>query len=523
MTLPSEPTARVPWSDVEPLGPINGDVTPLLESVHSFKAAWKETVAADPKAFEEARKRSLRRHAIETGIIERLYDVDWGVTEALVAEGLTADAAARADSGSISDDVLATITAQYDALRFLVEAARDDNRDVTVGLIKELHVALTRTQATYTATGPNGINFQATLHHGQWKEQDNHVRRPDGTLLEYTPADHVPAQIDRMIELYRRTEDVDPIVRAAFLHHRFVRIHPFEDGNGRVARCLTLLTLLRADLAPLVVDRRERDTYLRALDAANDGDLRPLIRFFARLEIVALRSELERPVEHPIVTVEAAPAGGALAVLSAGVERLQGLRDTSSAAERSVATAALAGSIQTNVIAWLRNMGEQFERTLVAVDSRARSVVSWATPPDPSLGFINVDDRARWYRWQIVTAARSADFFVNLSGGTWWTRLRLTALGQRLDFLVFLQRVGRGETGVLAMTVYGEVIGPSGADDEKDGEHERPTAERVAMSSPTETVTWIHTDSVETHWDDVVAVLDAGLAAALLRYTSGLG
>ena len=57
----------------------------------------------------------MRRHAIETGIIERLYDIDWGVTEALVAEGLTADAVARADSGAVSEDVLDIVRSQYDA------------------------------------------------------------------------------------------------------------------------------------------------------------------------------------------------------------------------------------------------------------------------------------------------------------------------------------------------------------------------------------------------------------------------
>ncbi|SBW27814.1 hypothetical protein [Protofrankia symbiont of Coriaria ruscifolia] len=61
-----------------------------------------------------ARHRSLRRHAIETGIIERLYDVEWGVTESLVAEGLTVEVAAR--NGGMDEDVLAIIRSQFDAL-----------------------------------------------------------------------------------------------------------------------------------------------------------------------------------------------------------------------------------------------------------------------------------------------------------------------------------------------------------------------------------------------------------------------
>jgi len=280
-----------PWTDGEPLQHLNGDLASILESVHALQSAWKTVVSANDVAFQEARRRSLRRHAIETGIIEHLYDVDWGVTEALVAEGLTADAVARVADGIVSEDVLDLIRSQYDALEFLSQAARE-GRDISVSLIKELHIALTRLQPTYTATGPTGLIFQATLHHGEWKAQPNHVKRPDGSVLQYTPPDHVAAQMDELVKLYRATESADPIIRAAWLYHRFVRIHPFEDGNGRVAQCLTLLGLLKYDLAPLVVDRRERDRYLRCLDRANEGDLRRLVRFFAELEIVALRSAI---------------------------------------------------------------------------------------------------------------------------------------------------------------------------------------------------------------------------------------
>jgi len=84
----------LPWRSIEPLPELNGDVAALLATIDDLRQVWDETLTlATSSEVEEARKRSLRRHAIETGIIERLYDLDWGVTEALVAEGLTLDAA----------------------------------------------------------------------------------------------------------------------------------------------------------------------------------------------------------------------------------------------------------------------------------------------------------------------------------------------------------------------------------------------------------------------------------------------
>ncbi|MEV6983314.1 Fic family protein [Sphaerisporangium sp. NPDC051017] len=499
MTMPD-----LRWVDVEPLPHLNGDLESVLESVRSLQRAWKAVVSSNDAAFQEARRRSLRRHAIETGIIERLYDVDWGVTEALVAEGITADAVARASDGTVSEEVLEIIRSQYDALQFLTQAARD-GRDVSISLVKELHVALTRQQSTYLATGPDGRAFQATLHHGEWKTQKNHVTRPDGSVLEYTPPEQVASQMGELVKLYHEIENCDPIVRAAWLHHRFVRIHPFEDGNGRVARCLTLLGLLKSDLAPLVVDRRERDRYLQSLDRANEGDLRPLVRFFAELEIVALRSELERPVEAGVAEL----SGGALAVLEAGVDRLRRLQGESGASERAERVSLLADSVHEQIRAWLNDMAQKFSVVLKSgIDSQAHASVQDAAPPD---------QRARFWRRQVIRTARSVDFFVNLQDGVWWTRLRISALGQELRYLVFLQKVGRGETGVLAMTVYAEVVGSEG---EEEG---RQDIEPLVISTPTESVTWTYTDAPGARWESVVEVLDTTLAGALHRFTSGLG
>jgi Fic family protein len=265
------------WVDVEPLDPMNGDLSSVLDSVASLRSAWETIVSSNTESFREARRRALRRHAIETGIIEHLYEVDWGVTEALIAEGITAEVVSQVSTGTLDEDTLETIKSQYDALEFLTDVARN-RRQLSVSLIKKIHGALTRTQRTYSAVDSAGKRFEAILHHGLWKGHSNYIVRPDGSKLECTPAEQVQPQMEKLVELYGQNDSIDPIVRSAWLHHRFIRIHPFEDGNGRVARALTLLTLLSNNLAPLVVDRRERVRYITCLDLANEGDLRSLIR-----------------------------------------------------------------------------------------------------------------------------------------------------------------------------------------------------------------------------------------------------
>jgi hypothetical protein len=88
---------RVRWQPITPLPKVNGALDPILKTVDSLRSAWEDALQHYSEAeLAEARNRRLRRHAVETGIIERLYELDWGTTEALVAEGLTIEVANRA-------------------------------------------------------------------------------------------------------------------------------------------------------------------------------------------------------------------------------------------------------------------------------------------------------------------------------------------------------------------------------------------------------------------------------------------
>ena len=74
-----------------------------------------------------------------------------------------------------------------------------------------------------------------------------------------------------------------PILVAAWLHHRFAQIHPFQNGNGQVTRALATWHLVQHDHLPIVVTRDDRSDYIDALEAADDGDLTPLVAFTSRL------------------------------------------------------------------------------------------------------------------------------------------------------------------------------------------------------------------------------------------------
>jgi Fic family protein len=98
-------------------------------------------------------------------------------------------------------------------------------------------------------------------------------------------ADDVPAYLDDFLlwlNSLEDTQDLHAIELAAIAHYKFVYIHPFIDGNGRTGRLLMNLILMRSGFPPVIIKKSERLAYYSYLDQANDGDVRPLIRFIAK-------------------------------------------------------------------------------------------------------------------------------------------------------------------------------------------------------------------------------------------------
>ncbi|NXK92303.1 FICD transferase, partial [Formicarius rufipectus] len=102
-----------------------------------------------------------------------------------------------------------------------------------------------------------------------------------------------------------------PVELAALAHYKLVYIHPFVDGNGRTARLLLNLILLQAGYPPVTVRKEQRAEYYHVLEAANEGDVRPFIRFVAKCTETTLDALLIATTEHAVALPEAGPASAA--------------------------------------------------------------------------------------------------------------------------------------------------------------------------------------------------------------------
>ncbi len=449
----------------------------------ALREAWRSQLEKLPEDDRrQTRQRTLRKLAIETGVIERLYDLDWGLTLTLIAEGIARDVVERA-GGQVDDHTLATLIAHRDSLELVIDFVKQDRR-LTPSFIKELHHALTRTQPHYTAVDALGQTVQRALLRGQWKQWPNHVVRPDRSRLEYCPPEHIDSEIDNLCTWYEdlETRDVHALIKAAWLHHRFVQIHPFADGNGRVARALTLLVMQRHHYAPLVVDRFHRAAYVAALDRANDGDLDLLVQLFANLESAALAGELERPV-----ATEATTSRQVAHALAAQLAARRTREDSPQRTALEVRGQAIVADLQRWFRARCKELWEVFgQQGIGGVEITDRTFRS----DDPD--FQNGMYRHLDFRRQVIESARVAGHHADLSGFVALASLRILieVEGTNLGFHASVHGAG-SDSGVLAVTTFATLRQGTRPDLETPDVEALPTtadAFRVVYTEPMEAV-----------------------------------
>lgn len=283
-------------------------------------AVWKEHVVTlkDSPAYLEFQARLRREWAIETGIIEGLYDIDRGVTRTLIERGLHASLIAHGDANKPAEEIIPMLKDH----EMVVEGLFDfvgQKCELSTSYIKQVHQALTTHQETATGRDSFGQRAQIPLLQGDWKKWPNNPTRPDGFVHEYCPPEQVASEMDRLIEIHQQhlQEGVPPEVEAAWLHHRFTQIHPFQDGNGRVARALASLVLIRAGWFPFVVHRDERGKYIDNLEQADAGDLSTLVSMLGRTQKKAFNqaTNLSSTVLLPSDSIEQ--------IIAKGLEKLK--------------------------------------------------------------------------------------------------------------------------------------------------------------------------------------------------------
>ena len=251
-------------------------------------AAWQELQPLS----EKDRERLSRRFTVDFNYNSNHIEgntLTYGQTEILLLFGKVIG---EADVRDVQEMAASNV-----GLRMMTEEAKVKETPLTQNFIRTLHKTLLREDYTVYRNLPCGGQTSYVIHTGQYKTRPNSVITRYGDRFEYASPEETPSLMADLVDWYNKAEQegkLSPVELAALFHYRYIRIHPFEDGNGRIARLMVNFILTRHNYPMVVVRSRKKSDYLEALhqtdvevgSAPSDGayaeikDIRPFLKYF---------------------------------------------------------------------------------------------------------------------------------------------------------------------------------------------------------------------------------------------------
>lgn len=433
------------WKPIEQLGAIGSSYD--FSEIDSLQRQWlsirKRREESNPRTYTAFLERLERSWAIETGIIEGLYTLDKGVTETLVHRGFSAGLIDRSATNKDPAELVRVLQDHQEAAEGVYGYIRE-GIPLSKTLIRQLHVVLTQHQPTYTAYDQLGNVFETPLSRGDWKTLPNNPTRPDGSIHEYCPPVQVDSEIDNLVAWHgeHRAEGYHPLLIAAWLHHAFTQIHPFQDGNGRVARALLTWHLVREKYLSVVVSRDDRAAYIDALEQADAGDLEPFVNFLVQLQKNTIQEALAEPnlIERSQAISQAADGI---------VGQIQQWDTYEQNRLRSVT--GIGQVLRDRAVDYIATQAEQLSDALRETSMPIKYSMDTGGP----------GNREGWYHNQVVRTAQQSGHWANMNEPRFFVKLSLIpdAPGRHpaLSFIVSLHHTGRQLTGIMAATAFLQV------------------------------------------------------------------
>lgn len=411
------------------------------EELGALSKLWieKKSELENSGEYQQFIKKMQREWAIETGIIERLYTWDRGVTEVLIEQGI--DSSIISHRGGVNRDEAKNISNIINDQENIVESLFSfvkGEQPFSEHYIRSMHVQFTAHQNFTEAITSENKLIEIPLLKGKYKERPNNPRRPDGELHEYCPPEFVTDEMEKLVKLYNDYENlVPPEVLSAWAHHRFTQIHPFQDGNGRIARAVASLVFLKKGLFPLVIRESDRKEYIGALEQADDGDILPLIKLFVKRQRESILSALGMQQQVKQAKHSQQIISSALALLVA----------KSSAKQEQLSSIYLvANKLQELAEKALDKLSIELNSQLRTIETHGLSRYNTSVRHAKNGG-----KESYYFQRQIYETARKHDYFANLDRYKSWTRLVIHT--EKIFEIVFsIHGHGHGDNGVMVAT-----------------------------------------------------------------------
>jgi len=262
------------------------NVVDLIKKIYGLKSEIDKFHPL-PKEVED---RIFQKYRLEWNYNSNAIEgnsLNYGETYAFLMHGITAH-------GKPLKDYL-DIKGHNEAINYLINLVRN-KEELTEAVIRELHKVILVESYETDAVTQNGKLTKKTVTLGAYKTVPNHVKTATGEMHYFASPEETPAKMHDLITWYRKTKndkEIHPVVLAAFFHHHFSEIHPFDDGNGRLARLLMNLILMQNNFPPAIIKTKDRNNYYLALSQADSGDTKKFVEYVAEVLIHSMEIYLK--------------------------------------------------------------------------------------------------------------------------------------------------------------------------------------------------------------------------------------
>jgi len=266
----------------------------------------RRITAAGQEARAATADRLIRAAALDSAALDGLLPANPELTAMVLSS-----AVAGPDPAGTGETTDLVAECHRRALVLAGEAGRD-GRAVDLTLISVLQDVITESQASYTVTTEHGDAVEVELPRRQFKPVSNYMLLPGGEIAAFAPAASVEAEMSRLsVELGSPGfAALHPAVQAAYAHYALTAVHPFADGNGRLARTIASVFLLRAASVPLLIFADQWPAYYQALAAATQGhDLQALVDHVSAAAMAAMDLAVQLLAGPAAAPVRAGQAG----------------------------------------------------------------------------------------------------------------------------------------------------------------------------------------------------------------------
>lgn len=247
------------------------EIRDLLAEVDRLKAEIDALRPIDPAQERRIMQKFRLDWTYHSNAIEG-NTLTYGETKAFLLHGVTAQ-------GKPFRDYL-EVRGHHEAITYLLEFVRRQN-PLTEADIRELHKMILVEPYEVDAVTGDGRPTKRLVTPGQYKSAPNHVITSTGEMHYYATPEETPAKMGDLMAWFRRETDkaeLHPLILAATFHYQFVVIHPFDDGNGRMARLLMNLIFMQYGYPPVIIPLNKKREYLLALETADaDNNLNSFI------------------------------------------------------------------------------------------------------------------------------------------------------------------------------------------------------------------------------------------------------